>query len=54
MKARAPSSPVVVRRVVLGERELVVRDLMVFWWRGWRMCHVSVDGGVLVALEGLW
>lgn len=54
VNARAPSSPPVVRRMVVGVRGLVVRDLMVFWWRGVRDCHVSVDDGAFVFLEGLW
>lgn len=51
---RAPSSPLVVRRVVVGVRGMVVRDLMVFWWRGIRDCHISVDDGGSVVSEGLW
>jgi hypothetical protein len=54
VNARAPSSPVVVTRVVVGLRVVVVRDLMVFWWRGVRDCHVSVDEGGSVVSEGLW
>ncbi len=51
---RAPSSPLVVRRVVVGVRGVVVRDLMAFWWRGVRDCHISADDGGSVVSEGLW
>jgi len=51
---RAPSSPLVVRRVVVGVRVVVVRDLMAFWWRGVRDCHVSADDGGSVVSEGFW
>jgi len=51
---RAPSSPLVVRRVVVGVRMVVVRDLMAFWWRGVRDCHISADDGGSVVSEGLW
>jgi len=51
---RAPSSPLVVRRVVVGVGGVVVRDLMAFWWRGVRDCHISADDGGSVVSEGLW
>lgn len=54
MNPRAPSSPLVVRRVVVEVRRMVVRDLMVFWWRGVRDCHLNVDEGGSVVSEGLW
>jgi len=47
VNASAPSSPAVVIRVVVGVREVVVKDLMLFWWRGIRACQVSVDEGVV-------
>ena len=53
VNARAPSSPAVVRRVLVGERGVVVMDLMAFWWRGIRMRQVRVDDGVFMVSEGL-
>lgn len=54
VKPRAPSSPPVVRRVVVGDRGFVVTDLMVFWWRRVRVCHVRIDDGAFRVSEGLW
>ena len=47
VNASEPSSPVVVRRMVVGVREVVVRDLMVFWCRGVRACQVRVVEGAV-------
>lgn len=60
VKANAPSSPPVMRRVVVGERGVVIRLLILFWWRGILVFQVKVARGVrafefvvLVILEPL-
>lgn len=42
-KAKAPSSLAVVRRMEEGDREMVERDLMLFWWIGKRVIQDRVD-----------